>query len=246
MEEVQRIRESLTKGEPVLSESQVELIKHLTAFIGEDGEAVMREIQEEATKTVRLPADIPRIIDNYCKDLIRRVGLRELSNDLEKDKERERRVQLETMEAEVSNFKAAKAKGNMADLTRVKGVLPTQLRKYLEDIEADEGDGISSDATGKWKETALGLTKDAMDYLNGMGRDVGAEGEDALGPLRRAIGKVASLGEAVTVGVIEQDEEELRDLAKRLGVIKRELMAMGRGLMVNQPPATATRSRRGH
>jgi hypothetical protein len=218
----------------------VELIKHHTVFLGEDGEAVMWEIQEEATKTVRLPADIARIIDNYCKDLTRRVGLRELSNDLEKDKERERRAQLETMEAEVSNFKAAKAEGNMADLTRVKGVLSAQLRKYLEDIEADEGDGISSDATGKWREAALGLTKDAMDYLNGMGRDVGAESEDALGPLRQAIGKVASLGEAVAVGVIEPDEEELRDLAKRLGAVKRELMAMGMGLMVNQPPAMAT------
>jgi hypothetical protein len=59
----------LGKGEPILSESQVELIKHHTAFLGEDGEAVMQEIQEEATKTVRLPADIAKIIDNYCKDL---------------------------------------------------------------------------------------------------------------------------------------------------------------------------------
>ncbi len=50
MEEVQRIRETLAKEEPVLSESQVELIKHHTAFLGEDGEAVMREIQEEATE----------------------------------------------------------------------------------------------------------------------------------------------------------------------------------------------------
>ncbi len=91
----------------------------------------MREIQEEATKSVRLPADIARIIDNYCKDLTRRVGLRELSNDLEKDKEHERLAQLEAMEAEVSNFKAARVQGNMADLMRVKGVLSAQLKKYL-------------------------------------------------------------------------------------------------------------------
>jgi hypothetical protein len=107
MEEVQRIREALAKGEPVLSESQVELIKHHMAFLEEDGEAVMREIQEEATKTVRLPADIARIIDSYCKDLTCRVELRELSNNLEKDKERERRAQLEAMEAEVSKFEVA-------------------------------------------------------------------------------------------------------------------------------------------
>jgi hypothetical protein len=93
---------------------------------------------------------------------------------------------------------------------------------------------------GKWKKTALGLTKDTMEYLSRMGRDVGAEGEGALGPLRRALGRVASLGEAVTKEVLEPEEGELRDLAKRLGAVKRELMTLGKGLMVNQPPATAT------
>jgi hypothetical protein len=51
---------------------------------------------------------------------------------------------------------------------------------------------------------------------------------------------VATLGEAVTKGVLEPDEGELRDLAKKLGAVKRELMTLGRELMVNQPPATAT------
>jgi hypothetical protein len=167
------------------------------------------------------------------------VGLRELSNNLEKDKERERLAQLEAMEAEVSKFKAAKAQGNIADLTRVKGALSAQLKTYLEDIEADEGEGISSDVTGKWKKAALDLTKDAMEYLSGMDRDVGAEDEDALGPLRRALGRVASLSEAATIKVLEPEEGGLRDLAKRLWAIKRELMTLGRGLMVSQPPASA-------
>ncbi len=54
-----------------------------------------------------------------------------------------------------------------------------------------------------------------MEYLRGVGRVVGAEGEDALGPLRREIGRVASLGEAVTAGVLESEEGGLHDLAKR-------------------------------
>ncbi len=167
MEEVQRIREALAGGKPILSESQVDLIKRHTTFLGEDGEAVMQEIQEEATKTVRLPADIAKIIESYCKDLTRRVALRELSNDLEKGKERERLMQLESMEAEVNKFKAAMAQGNMADLMRVKRTLSAQLEKCLEDIKADEGVGISSDATEKWRKATLGLTKDAMEYLSG-------------------------------------------------------------------------------
>jgi hypothetical protein len=140
MEEVQRIQEALQKGEFVLSDSQVELIKHHTTILGEDGEAAMREIQKKAMESVCLPADIVRVIDSYCKDLTRRVGLRELSNDLEKDKEHERLVQLEAMEAEVSKFKVAKAQGNMADLMRVKGAPSAQLKKYVEDIEANEED----------------------------------------------------------------------------------------------------------
>jgi hypothetical protein len=175
----------------------VEFIKHRMAILGEDGEAAMREIQKKAKESVCLPADIARAIDNYCKDLTRRVGLQELSIDLEKDKEHERLVQLEAMEAEVSKFKIAKAQGNMADLMRVKGALSGQLKKYLEDIEADEEDGVSSDVAGKWKKTALDLTKDAMKYLNGIGKVVGTESEDSLGPLRQALRRVAGLGETV-------------------------------------------------
>jgi hypothetical protein len=68
---------------------------------------------------------------------------------------------------------------------------------------------------------------------------VGAEGEDALGPLRRVLGKVASLSEAVTLGVSEPEEGGLRDLAKRLGAVKKELIALNRELIVSQPPASA-------
>jgi hypothetical protein len=68
--------------------------------------------------------------------------------DLKKDKEQERLRPLESMEVEVNKFKAAMAQGNMADLMRVKRTLPAQLGKYLEDIIADEGEGISSDVTG--------------------------------------------------------------------------------------------------
>jgi hypothetical protein len=122
------------QSKPVLSESQVDLIKRPTTFLGEDGEAAMRGIQEEATKNVRLPADFAKLIESYCKDLTRRVALRELSNDLEKDKEHERLMQLELMKGEINKFKAAMVQGNIADLMRVKKTLTAQLGKYLEDI----------------------------------------------------------------------------------------------------------------
>ncbi len=44
----------------------------------------------------------------------------------------------------------------------------------------------------------------------------------------------------MTKGVLEPDKGELRELAKKLGAVKKELMTLGRELMVNQLPTTAT------
>jgi hypothetical protein len=127
----------------------------------------------------------------------------------------------------------------MASLMRVKEALSAQLKKYLEDVEAYKEGGVSSDVTEKWKKAAIDLTKNAMEYLCRVDKVAWTEGEDALGPLRRALGRVASLGKAVTSGVSEPEEGGLRDLAKRLGAVKKELMALSRELMVSQPPALA-------
>jgi hydroxymethylpyrimidine/phosphomethylpyrimidine kinase len=51
----------------------VDLIRQHTTFLGEDGEAVMREIQEDAAKPGCLPADIARVIEKYCQDLARKL-----------------------------------------------------------------------------------------------------------------------------------------------------------------------------
>jgi hypothetical protein len=103
-----------------------------------------------------------------------------------------------------------------------------------------EQEGLSPDVVEKWKQAALDLTEDVMKYVGQLGTNPASAPEGVLGPLRQAIGKIAALSEAVTLGVQEPDEEELRDLAKRLGAAKKELMAMGRDLMVNQPADTAT------
>jgi hypothetical protein len=140
----------------------------------------------------------------------------------------------------VGKCAVAREKGNMADLMRVKEALPPLLLKYLKDLEADEKEGLSPDVVEKWKQAALDLTEDIMKYVGRLGVNPASGLDDILGPLRRAIGKIAMLSEAVTKGVQELDEEELRGLAKKLGTAKKELMAMSRDLVVNQPAATAT------
>jgi hypothetical protein len=95
MEEVQRIREALAEGWPVLSEAQEELIRWQSTLLGEDGDAVMQAIQEDAVTTGRLPADVAKV--KCCQDLGRRAARRERSNEVEREKEPERLMQIEGM-----------------------------------------------------------------------------------------------------------------------------------------------------
>jgi hypothetical protein len=200
----------------------------------------MRAIQEDAVTAGRLPADVAKVIEKCCQDLGRMVARLEKSNEVEREREPGRLMQIEAMQEQVSKCATTREKGNMADLMRVKEALPSLLSKYLKDLETDEKDGLSSDVVETWKQAALYLTGDVLKYVGQLGVNPASGTEDALGPLRRAIGKIASLTEAITRGVREPDEEELRDLARKLGTARMEIMTMGRDLVVNQPATAAT------
>jgi hypothetical protein len=116
MEDAQRVREAILKGGSILTDSQVDFIRRHATILGEDGEIAMGKIQQKATEPGCLPADIVRMIEDYCKDLGNRVMLRELSNDLEKDRESERLAQLKAMEVEVGKLKITIERGDMAGL----------------------------------------------------------------------------------------------------------------------------------
>jgi hypothetical protein len=81
MDEVQRVREAILKGESVFTSSQAEFIKHHAAILGEDGKAAMGKIQQKAAEPGYLPADVVKAIEDYCKDLGHRAMLRELSGE---------------------------------------------------------------------------------------------------------------------------------------------------------------------
>ncbi len=183
MEDVQRVREAILKGGTVFTDIQTDFIRCHAATLGEDGEVAMGKIQQKAGGPGCIPAVIVKMIEDYCKDLGNRVMLRELSDDLEKGREGERTAQLKAMEAEISKIKEAGWQGDMAGLMRGCSNLVTQQKEYLKGIEADEDNGVTSDATGKWKKAAVDLTDGILEELKGMDRDVGTEGEDALGPL---------------------------------------------------------------
>jgi hypothetical protein len=241
LEEIQRIRVAMAEGCPVLTEAQRSLIKQQTALLGEYGDAIIQGIQDEAETVGRLPADISKVIEKCCQELGWRVARLERSDEVQRERKPQRLLQVEAITEQVTRYAGAKGKGDNADLMRVKQPLPNLMAAYMKDMEADEKDGLSPDVVEMWKEAALDIARDALEDLKHFGEgDPASRPDDALGPLRKAIGKVAALTEAVAKEMQEPDEERLRDLARKLGTSKKEIMAMDRSLVVGQSASLAT------
>ncbi len=104
---------------------------------------------------------------------------------------------MKVMEAEVDKLRIAFRKGDMTGIVRGHRILRDQLDEYFKDLEADEEGGVTSDPSGKWREAATHLTKDIFEKVGPYTGASVTEKEDALGPLRRAVGKVADLNGAI-------------------------------------------------
>jgi hypothetical protein len=72
--------------------------------LGEDGDAIIQDIQGEAEKAGKLPADIFKLIESCRMDLGRRAALQELSNEMIKAREPERLVQVEAIWEQVTRY----------------------------------------------------------------------------------------------------------------------------------------------
>jgi hypothetical protein len=68
--------------------------------------------------------------------------------------------------------------------------------------------------------------------------------EDSLTPLSKATETATHLAEAVAKEIEDPSEERLRDLARKLGAAKKEIMALSRSLMVGQAASVITEANR--
>jgi hypothetical protein len=241
LDEIQRIRAAMEGGNPVITEAQQELIKKNAALLVEDGDAIIQDIQTEAELDGRLPADIFKIIERCCQDLNKRVASLERSNEVIRERETERLTQVEAIREQVTKFNGARTKGDNAGLMRVKLALNVMLEKFMKDVDKDEEDGLAPDVVETWKGQVYAVVKEAVEFFEHFSEEEPAsKPEDCLAPLRKAIGAATHLAEAMTKEVQDPSEERLRDLARKLGAAKKEIMAMSRSLMVGRSASLAT------
>ncbi len=132
---------------PVITGAQRELIEKHAALLGEDGKAIIQDIEEEAGKAGRLPADVFRLIDSSLHDLGKRAVRQELSNEVIKEREPERLVQVEAIREYATRLIGARASGDNAALASVKQALMGLVEKFMADVNRDKEDGLDPDTT---------------------------------------------------------------------------------------------------
>jgi hypothetical protein len=97
LDEIQRIRVALEVNSSVVTGAQRELINKYAALLGEDGKAMIEDIEEEAKKPGKLPVDVFRLIDGCLHSMGQRAKKQDLSNEVIKQREPERLMQVEAI-----------------------------------------------------------------------------------------------------------------------------------------------------
>ncbi len=243
-------------GNPVIPEPLQQLIKVQAALLGEDGDAIIQDIQEEPEKAGKLPADIFKLIEGCRQDLGKRAALQELSNERITAREPGRLVQVEAIKEQVTRYNGARASGDNDALERIRLTLKEMVGKYTADVSKDEEDGLAPDTAQTWKDQVYEILRGAPHFSVGLTEGGPApaapaassapaapsafEPPNGLAPLRLAIKLATHTMEAVAREIQDPDETTLRGFAKHLGNSKKEIMALSRSLMVGQAASVAT------
>ncbi len=142
MDEIQRIWAAMEGGSSVVTGAQQELIEKYAALLGEDGKAIIQDIEEDAGK---LPVDVFRLIDSCLYSLGQRAKRQELSNELIREREPERLVQVEAIREHATRLAGARASGDNAIVESIRQAMLGLVGKFMEAVDRDKEDGLDPD-----------------------------------------------------------------------------------------------------
>jgi hypothetical protein len=125
LDEIQRIRVALEGSGLVITGTQRELIDKYAAILGEDRKAMIEAIEEEARMPGKLPADVFRIIESCLHSLGQRAKRQDLSNEVIKQREPERLMQVEAIREHATKLAGARLN---EDVTTVENIRQAMLK----------------------------------------------------------------------------------------------------------------------
>jgi hypothetical protein len=96
-DDIQKIRDAMEGRKPVIADHQRELIIQQANVIGEDGMAIIQDIEDAALSTKALPADVFKMIESCMASLSQKVRVQMQSDEVTRQKEPERLKQIEAI-----------------------------------------------------------------------------------------------------------------------------------------------------
>ncbi len=122
--------------------------------------------------------------------------------------------------------------------------------EFMEAVDKDKDDGLDPDTARLWKDQVHEIaTRAKIDQPpesdKGKAGPTRSVGEiDRLAPLRSVIKQATYTMEAAAKEIQDPDETILRGFGKQLGNSKKEIMATGKDLVINQPTGVAMEASR--
>jgi hypothetical protein len=152
MDEVQKIRAAMEGNKPVIPVAQQELITKYADILGEDGKAMMEAIEEEARKPDKMPADIFKLIESCLSSLSQKAKRQGLSDEVIKQREPERLLQVEAIREHATMLHANRLNGDRLGEESVKKAMVRLVDEYMAAVSQDKDDGLDLDTARMWKE----------------------------------------------------------------------------------------------
>jgi hypothetical protein len=213
--EIQRIRDAMEGKKPVVSDSMRELIIKQADAIGEDGIAMVEDIESAAVCPVNklLPADVFRMIERCQASLKQRVAARMQSDAITAEKDPERLKQLEAVREQATMIHGSRLnKDRITEESLVKSMRSSVI-DFMAAVDQDMLDGLDLDTARLWKEQVQGIVAVA-DIGTVAVEASGAEPQpaprtgvtDCLAPLRDAIEQARYTMEAVARELTDPEE----------------------------------------
>jgi hypothetical protein len=131
LDEIQRIWAAMEGNRPVITRAQQELIIKYTDVLGEDGKAMIEVIEEEARKPDKLPADVFKLIESCLTSLGQKAKRQSLSDEVVKQKEPERLLQVEAIREHATMLHANRLNGDKLGEESVKKAMVRLVDEYM-------------------------------------------------------------------------------------------------------------------
>jgi hypothetical protein len=204
--DIQKIRDAMEGGKPVVSDFMKDLIIKQAGMIGEDGAAMVEIIERTAACPVKkpLPADVFKMIERCAASLEQKVNARMQSDAITTEKEPERLKQLEAIREQATMLHGSRLNGDKVTKESLVRLMRNSVIEFMADVDQDMQNGLDPDTARLWKEQVQGVVAvaDIGTITVGAGE---AEPQpaprsgvaDCLAPLRDAIDQARYTMEAV-------------------------------------------------